>query len=89
MLFRTNSSEISGVLVDLIARVEKGGGGGGVEKGLREEQILTFQALLFILFPHPFHKRQKLRQSQETSPKTNRNSHDARHILISTNLRQT
>jgi hypothetical protein len=37
VLFRTNSSEISGVLVDLIARVEKGGGGGGVEKRLREK----------------------------------------------------
>jgi hypothetical protein len=34
--------------------------GRGVERRLREEQILTFQALLFILFPHPFHERQKL-----------------------------
>jgi hypothetical protein len=41
--------------------------GRGVERRLREEQILTFQALPFILFPHTFHK-DKLRQSQTEPP---------------------
>jgi hypothetical protein len=36
---------------------------------LREEQMLTFQALLFILFPHPFHKRQKLQDRNFNSHK--------------------
>jgi hypothetical protein len=40
-----------------------------VKKGLREEQMLTFQALLVILFPHPFHKRQKLQDRNFNSHK--------------------
>jgi hypothetical protein len=54
---------------------ENGGGVGGgraVKKGLREEQLLTFQALPFILFPHPFHEdrnfdsHKKLRQNNRS-----------------------
>jgi hypothetical protein len=37
------------------------------------------RSLLVILFPHPFHERQKLRQSQETSTKIG-NFDNARHL---------
>jgi hypothetical protein len=52
--------------------------GGVAYNRLREEQILTFQALLFILFPHPFHERPKLQDRNFNSHKklrrNNRNS---------------
>jgi hypothetical protein len=79
MLLEQTRAKLVVFLVDLIARVESGGGGGGVEKGLREEQILMFQALPFILFPHAFHKDKKLRQSQELRHKQE-TSDDARHL---------